>query len=218
MKFLRKTLREFIDRHYSINYLSKKEIGTIDSWVILTDKLQDAIIYSGGIGKDITFELELIAQFNCSVYIFDPSPTGQNTINNIINLPSKLHYYPIALSKTDGMVKFSYPKNIEEGSYTIKRENDNNIINFTCNRLSTLVGNNNHNEIELLKIDIEGFEYEVLEDMINNKLKVRQICVEFHHFFENIQKAKTKKMIKLLENKGYVLYHKKGTDYSFAKF
>lgn len=218
LKYLRKILRKIVDSFYSIDYPAKEEIGTKDSWIVLTDNLQDALVYSGGVGKDITFELELINRFNCDVFIFDPSPTGQKTINNILNLNSKLHFYSTALAKIDGEVKLSYPKNIEEGSYTIGRLNDNDTINFKGNKLSTIMSENRHTQIELLKIDIEGFEYDVIEDMINNQLQIRQLCVEFHHFFEDIPKSKTKHIIKLLKDHGYKLYNKRGTDYSFVKF
>ena len=51
---------------------------------------------------------------------------------------------------------------------------------------------NGHDSIDLLKIDIEGFEYEVLEDCLEDRIPIKQICVEFHDFFPEISKAKTK--------------------------
>jgi|GEM_PF-5907822 len=38
----------------------------------------------------------------------------------------------------------------------------------------------NKSRIDLLKIDIEGYEYEVLEDLLSNSIPVTQICVEIH--------------------------------------
>jgi hypothetical protein len=39
---------------------------------------------------------------------------------------------------------------------------------------------NGWNHIDLLKMDIEGFEYAVIDDILAHRLDVRQICVEFH--------------------------------------
>src|SRR6202008_4156450 len=33
-----------------------------------------AIVYSFGVGEDASFDLELIRQFDCEVYAFDPTP------------------------------------------------------------------------------------------------------------------------------------------------
>lgn len=40
-----------------------------------------------------------------------------------------------------------------------------------------------HTQIDLLKIDIEGSEFSVIEDVLNNNVPVRQICVEIHDRF-----------------------------------
>ena len=39
---------------------------------------------------------------------------------------------------------------------------------------------NGHSHLDLLKIDIEGAEYEVLNYLINKSISVTQILVEFH--------------------------------------
>jgi hypothetical protein len=57
----------------------------------------------------------------------------------------------------------------------------------------------------------------VIEDIIENKLDVRQICVEFHHFYKEIPKSKTKNSIRLLKQNGYEMIHKEMLDYTFTK-
>lgn len=76
---------------------------------------------------------------------------------------------------------------------------------------------NGHDQIELLKIDIEGFEYEVIDDVISNGLNIRQIAVEFHDFYKDIQRSSTRKSVRLLEQHGYRLIHKRGHDHTFMK-
>lgn len=212
MKNLKKNIRKFIDSFYSVDLECKREIGDVDSWFVLDDQLDNAIIYSGGAGKDITFEINLIQKYNCSVYLFDPSPTGINTVKEFKSSPN-LHFSPIGLAGENKNIQFSLPENAQEGSFTILK--DQNIIEFPCQKLSDIAKKNNHYYIEILKIDIEGFEYEVLEEIISSEIKVRQICVEYHHFFKEIPKIKTNKSIKLLENNGYVIFHKRNLDFSF---
>lgn len=38
-----------------------------------------------------------------------------------------------------------------------------------------------HSVIDILKIDIEGSEYDVIEDLINSKIRPKELLNEFHH-------------------------------------
>src|SRR6185436_19496842 len=40
---------------------------------------RESTVYSGGVGKDISFEHTLVEKFGCSVVLFDPSPIGLET-------------------------------------------------------------------------------------------------------------------------------------------
>ena len=51
----------------------------------------------------------------------------------------------------------------------------------------------------LLKLDIEGAEYEVLDDLLNNKLYSKVILVEIHDYL----RAGGKELIQRLINVGY---------------
>jgi FkbM family methyltransferase len=213
---IKRTTRKFIDSFYNQNLNSKQEIGSADSWVVLTDKLKGATVISGGVGKDITFEIELASKFDCQVFLFDPSPTGVRTMTGLPLIPQNLHFFPIGLAKTDGMVSFEPPKNPDEGSFSISNL-PNNTMSFECKKVSTLAAERGIHSFELIKIDIEGFEYEVIEDLIESRLKVRQIAVEFHDFMDGISRKKTKWCKQLLHKNGYTLFHKRGYDYSFVK-
>ncbi len=213
---LKRKARKFVDSFYNINLEGKREIGSADSWFILTEQLEKSIVFSGGVGKDITFELALAIKFGCRVFLFDPSPTGINTINSLTSIPETLHFFPIGLAKKDGLISFESPKNPQEGSFTISNNLSPN-ISFECKKISTIADERGIKEFELLKIDIEGFEYEVIEDVIESKLNVRQIAVEFHDFIDGISKEKTTKCVELLRKNGYTLFHKRGHDYSFVK-
>jgi|LakMenEpi03Aug12_release.lakeMendotaPanAssembly.Ray.scaffolds.fasta_scaffold34337_2 FkbM family methyltransferase len=216
----RKIGRKFYDSFYCKNIKGKIEIGVQgDPWVI-TENFPLKIIYSGGVGKNISFELELIEKYNSLVYIYDPSPTGIKTINELKVKPRNLLFHPIGLNKKNEVLFFSFPKNPDEGSFyaissdKVKKEN---VIQFECQSISNLMKVNGHAKIDLLKIDIEGAEYGVIDDILENQLNIKQICLEFHHFFQGIPRSKTKRYIKKLNANGYTLFHKVGTVYSFIK-
>lgn len=214
MRKIRKTIRQLIDSPFCINLPGKTTVGTGDTWTVVINDQVDPIVLSGGAGKNISFEIDMAETFGAKVYLFDPSPTAKATIESIKTLPEKLKFYPIGIAAYDGRVSFSSPKNEEEGSFRVK-ENDNEEITFECNTISTIVKEHNLPRIDILKIDIEGFEYEVIDELIESGILVHQICVEYHHFFDYIDKKTTIATQKKLKSFGYKLFHKSGLDYSY---
>ncbi len=78
---LRHRLRHSFDSLYSKPLPDKETIGVLSQWTVLTRDLgPDTVMYSGGVGEDITFEQELIRRFGMKIYIFDPSPVAKHTI------------------------------------------------------------------------------------------------------------------------------------------
>ena len=82
----------------------------------------------------------------------------------------------------------------------------------------------NLREIELLKMDIEGEEWNVLGHFSREEFKkIHQISVEFHDFKNSLLKEKTKKCIEKLQKYGYSFIHQKvsseyGTPYMNCLF
>jgi hypothetical protein len=54
-------------------------------------------------------------------------------------------------------------------------------------------------------MDIEGAEYEVLDNMLDSGVKPLQLLVEFHHRFPGIGPQRTSAMVAKLRRAGYRL-------------
>ena len=77
---------------------------------------------------------------------------------------------------------------------------------------------NGHNHIDLLKLDIEGAEYEVIDDMLKQRLPVRQVLVEFHNnLLPGIRRRQTVRAILKMAAAGYRLVKKDGENHTFIK-
>jgi hypothetical protein len=70
--------------------------------------------------------------------------------------------------------------------------------------------------LELLKLDIEGFEYDFLAAMLSAGIRPVQIAVEFHHFLPGIPVMKTLVALRRLSRAGYRILHKDQCDYLFV--
>jgi FkbM family methyltransferase len=161
-----------------------------------------SIVYSFGVGEDISFDLELIRQHKCPVYAFDPTPRSIAWVKNQF-LPPEFHLQEYGIAAYDGSANFFPPENPAHISHTMLQK-DGAAISVPVKRLKTIMNELGHNHIDLLKMDIEGAEYPVLEDILD--LPIKQLLVEFHHRWEGIGFEKTLSMIRLLKQHGYQLF------------
>ena len=119
----------------------------------------------------------------------------------------------MGLAGKTGKYYFEEPKSKNEGSYFPSLEKTCNF--FECVSISDFFNMSSHQKIDLLKIDIEGFEYGVIDDILNSKVPVSQIVLEFHHHFKGISILRTIKSILKLKRAGYKLIYKHIDDFTF---
>jgi FkbM family methyltransferase len=173
---------------------------TYGGWVIDLDSIQDGdTIISGGVGEDISFDNELLKVRDVKIIFVDPTEKSHKFMES--NLP-------------DGMVLL---KNAieKEGVDTIKIFKNTNpeYVSESVSRTHSSVGDDYH-EVEtisvvklkedykpsFIKIDIEGSEYNVLEECVG----IKQICVEFHHHcMDDKSMSDTYQMVEMMKSNGY---------------
>jgi FkbM family methyltransferase len=212
-------MRHRFDRVFCKPAEDKITLGERCRWTILTRGLdQDSVIYSGGVGEDISFELALINRFGCTIQIFDPSPAGQATIARAGAYRDKLRYKAVGLSGSSQPLRFQAKQ--WEGETFFYKDADETIsstheVTVPCTTIAAEMEANGHSRIDLLKLDIEGFEYDALESCIERSILPRQICVEFHNFMPTGSHLSTAKTIWKLRSAGYRLVHKSYYDWTF---
>jgi FkbM family methyltransferase len=127
--------------------------------------------------------------------------------------PNYILYNKAISSKNNDVIEFfEDPNSPYNGS---KEFNWFNGIKHSINTISLekLCEENNIDFIDILKIDIEGAEYDILENLEDSFFdKIEQITVEFHDFIDPQLKPRTEKIIDRLKSLGYN-YLSKSTDY-----
>jgi len=180
---------------------------------------RNSTVYSFGVGKDISFDIALIQKFNCIVFAFDPTPESAEWISHQ-SVPDNFRFFENGISNKDGLTDFYLPLQSGHISHSlVKKNNNGRKIKVSMKRLTTIMEELGHSEIDVIKMDIEGAEYEVIEEILENDLDVKQILVEFHHRFKEINISKTKKTIDKLNKKNYRLFAISPSleEYSFIK-
>lgn len=166
------------------------------------------IVYSAGIGLDISFDLALIQHYGCTVYAFDPTPKVQLWIEGQ-SLPPQFHFDPVGIADYDGSADFFLPPRPDFISHSMVHapQYSDQSIKVPVIRLATAMSRLGHKHIDVLKIDIEGGEYSVLTDFFREPIPVQQLCVEFHHRIPSFGVGKTRTALSLLRKHGFEVIH-----------
>lgn len=169
---------------------------------------ENSIVYSFGIGKDISFDKAILAKHKCKLFAFDPTPKSIDWIKNQ-NLPTNFYFYQYGIGIKSEIIDFYLPKNPDHVSGSATLQTNISVekgIKVQMNSFSDIVKELKHNHIDLLKMDIEGSEYEVLEDIITSEVVIDQILVEFHDRFFKEGFEKSTKTVNTLRKNGYEIF------------
>ncbi len=195
---------------------------------------KDSICYCVGAGEDISFDTELKVKYDAKVFIFDPMPEG---INYFIKLkeyaargetfgvegdevfryrinPEQLEsitYINKGVWNEKTVLRFYAPKldNYISHSVYLFKDSDE-YIDAPVDRLSAFMNEFNHKSIDLIKLEIEGAEYAVIDSIVKDKIDVKIIAVEFDEFFHAQGLGfhlRIKKATNQLKKSGYILAH-----------
>jgi len=210
-------------------------IGTsYGGWTIPDNFLtEQSICYLAGAGEDISFDVGLVEKFKCHVFTIDPTPRAKkhfeklmsdvdnntrtlSTNNNkkdYYNLSpenkEKLTFIELGLWDSKDELKFFSPQNPDHVSHSaVNLQNTQDYFLANVDRLSSIMKEQHHKEIDLLKIDIEGAEYNVLKSLIEDNITPKILCIEYDEMHSPIDKnylVRVKQSIEDLIEYGYVL-------------
>jgi FkbM family methyltransferase len=165
----------------------------------------DSVVYSFGVGMDVSFELDLIERFHVRVHAFEPTPRSLAWAHSQ-TLPRDFLLHEFGLAAWDGTASFTPPRDPSHVSYSMIRTNpDGSAVSAPVCRLGTIAAKLGHTRINLLKMDIEGAEYAALADCVSSGVEVDQLLVEFHHRWQSVGIQETKQAISLLGRAGYLI-------------
>jgi FkbM family methyltransferase len=168
----------------------------------------DVVVYSVGIGEDISFDRAVIENFGVDVEAFDPTPKVTEWLASQ-TLPEQFHFHAMGIADSDGEAVFHLPPRNDWVSHSMisARQYSRETASFPVMRLATAMARLGHSRIDVLKMDIEGAEYGVIEDMVRTQIPVGQLVVEFHHRLSAFGTGDTRRALSLLEGYGMKIGH-----------
>ena len=160
------------------------------------------IVYSFGSNGDDQFESDILKKTFCKVFTFDPTMSLEQ--EKMLSPGVLRNFHKIGLAKYDGVMEI---RSTEREVRSLKR----------------IMKDLKHKRIDILKVDIEGAEYDVFEELSSSGFPdIGQILVEVHAFkdFQELNKTggvaqipsklriKLDKLFRDLEGAGFRLFHK----------
>jgi FkbM family methyltransferase len=184
-------------------------------WPLLQNTRTGSLIFSFGLGEDISFDLAAIAKFNCRVIGFDPTPKSVKWVQSQA-LPNGFTFYQIGIADFDGTAEFSAPANNNYVSFSIARPDNSLVVRAEVLRIDTIISRMNTGVPDIMKMDVEGFEYGVIKDIVTGSARPGQLLVEFHHGIYGISVDQTKEAVSHLKSAGYRLFYVSSTGHEYG--
>jgi FkbM family methyltransferase len=204
-------------RHFVQVRVQKERYG---GWTVSPQELQaGSTVYSFGVGCDVAFELALIDRYGVEVHAFDPTPVSIAWVA-AQQLPRAFHFHAYGVANYDGVARFNPPED-PKNSYTMleRPATAHAAVTAPVYRLATILAMLGHARIDLLKLDVEGMEYIVIDELVAAGIDVSQLLVEFHHRWRSVGQARTKRAVAMLGELGYRIFDisTTGSEYSFLR-
>lgn len=181
--------------------------GRPDSgWCIAADSLnRESVVVDVGLGEDVTFSESVIAKYGSVVYGFDPTPRAIEFVKRRAS-PS-IRLYESGLGAERGTATLHLPNNPAHVSGSVSREAHlgRETVAVKLITIGDLFGLLECDRIDLLKLDIEGAEYDVIgsSDFHMSANRIGQLCVEFHHRWATRGRESTIAAVETLEALGF---------------
>lgn len=149
---------------------------------------ENSVVFDmGGYKGDWT--KKIFEKYKSNIFVFEPVDEFYNIICKNIKGNEKIQPFKYGLGSKDEEMEISLTL---DSSSTFNKEGSLEKINIKT--FKDFIESNNISNIDLIKINIEGGEYDLLEHIISENLqtKIKNIQVQFHRFIPECTERRNK--------------------------
>jgi FkbM family methyltransferase len=179
------------------------ELGSqYGGWLIPSGLIEPSwLCYCVGAGGDISFDLALIDRFDATVRAFDPVADYVQAATAQAGGEPRFSIHEAAVATGDGPLRVQLTHDPGSQSVSAARLYESAAyVELPGRTLRSLMNELGDDHIDLLKLDIEGAEYEVLPTIDLRELGVKVFATQLHH---NGSVGDARGLIAQLRDQGY---------------
>lgn len=203
---------------------------------------KDSIVYCAGVGEDISFDLLLHNKYKSNMILIDPTTRAKRYYEKVLEyfkegkhkedlgktylgdfdfMPDfdKFVFIDKGLWNSETELKFYKQSNPAYVSQTFIENMYSDVYDIVkTTTVKDIMDTLGHTHIDLIKMDIEGAEIVVIEDMIANSIFPQYLLVEFD--LKDKQRdhlGLTEKLIVELEMHNYTIYFRDQANVCFIR-
>ena len=142
---------------------------------------RNSIVFDVG-GFEGQWASDIFSRYLCVIHVFEPVPDFAHQIQQRFAANERVKLHPYALGATSEQRDFRVDGDASS-AYTVAGDH----INISVLPLEQVIELEGINEVHLMKINIEGGEYEFLEHIIEVGLvaRIQRFQIQFHDFVDD---------------------------------
>jgi FkbM family methyltransferase len=224
-------LRRYLDPDHSklLRFGTDHGGWTIPAWAAMAGGLAVCV----GAGEDISFDVEL-NKAGFSVFTLDPTPRAKEHVKAVLQAadggpalsinesPTEVYalqgfaknrftFAEVGLWEESRTMRFYAPKNRAHVSHSIVNlQHTDEWFEAKCETLAAFCNSHQIEKIDILKLDVEGSEYAILGNILENGPLPGVLCVEFDEIRNPLDGGlmdRIEKIIDDMQAAGYKLRH-----------
>ena len=196
------------------------KVGDWALWMVPLNA--QSVVYSFGVGDNVAWDLELIRRLGCTVHAFDPTPASIAWVGGQ-SLPLQFVFHDLGISNFDGELPFYPPR--KAGSTHFSQEWRGGLFGRQepvlgrVARLATIMRSLGHSRLDVLKLDVEGSEFDAIPDILASGIEIDQLLVEIHYHFRSRSFRAGLTLIEQIKARGMECIHvsPRGFEFSFVR-
>jgi FkbM family methyltransferase len=159
-------------------------------------------VICAGAGEDISFDVALNRTYGVRVICVDPTPRAVAHVRRVLDCAvvgqaapiddgqavyelqgfsaERFHLYPVALWDKETTIRLFAPSDASHVSHSVLNlQRTQTYIDVPARRIESIAAEHGAQRLALLKLDIEGAEYAVIDDLLAGAMRPDQLLVEF---------------------------------------
>jgi FkbM family methyltransferase len=222
LTYLKQQYRRFRLHRARVLDLPGSQPLMLGNWAVLPQFIQPfSVVYSFGVGDNVSWDLAMIERFGAKIHAFDPTPQSMDWVGRQ-KLPPQFYFHDCGISNFDGVLNFYPPRRAGGMHYSqVPRHRFGpppEPVPGKVNRLATIAQRLGHDRIDVLKLDVEGSEFDSVPDLLASGVPISQLLVEIHYHFPQRSLAGGLALIRQIKAAGMECFYvsERGLEFGFV--